>query len=316
MECYSVDFSPDSTRLAAGIENGTVPIWDVTTGAEVLRLRGHTSCVNCVRFTRDGSRLITASCDGSVRLWDAVRGREERVLQRQKRPVYSLALRADGLVLATGDDDGIVNMYDMPRGVKLGAGSIGARRVDDLAFSRDGKLLAGACWDNVCICDAQGPSKLVKWTQVARPGLGPRTVGFKPHGALIAWAGASVALNLSDLSNPSLDFVLPCRNKSTVLALAFDSTGRRVTCGGESQIVEVWDIDARDESRSSMATQIGFRASHRALTGGWSARRVGTVPSASGRWTDRSNRSSFRPFWAPTISHLPRTILARCWGRQ
>ena len=43
MECYSVDFSPDGTRLAAGIENGSVPIWDVTTGAEVRRLRGHTS---------------------------------------------------------------------------------------------------------------------------------------------------------------------------------------------------------------------------------------------------------------------------------
>jgi serine/threonine protein kinase len=245
MECYSVDFSPDGTRLAAGIENGTAPIWDVSTGKELMRLRGHTSCVNTVRFTPDGAHLLTASCDGTVRLWDAASGREERVLQRQKRAVMSLGLSADGLLLASGDDAGIVTMFHLPRGEKLGAGSIGGRRVEDLAFSWDGKWLAGACRDSLCLCDAQGPSKLVKWTQVARPGLGPQTVGFKPRGSLIAWAGTAGELHLGDLSNPLTEYRLPCRNKRSVLTLTFDSTGRRIACGGESQVVEVWDVEAR-----------------------------------------------------------------------
>ena len=65
-------FSPDGKRLATGLTDGIVKIWDLTTGQETLTLKGHTSRVTGLAFDPDGHRLIsTASADMNVRIWDA-----------------------------------------------------------------------------------------------------------------------------------------------------------------------------------------------------------------------------------------------------
>jgi WD40 repeat protein len=65
----SVDFSPDSRRLASGDADKTVRLWNTRTGREVFVLRGHSGPVTSIAFSREGSRLATGGEDG-VRLWD------------------------------------------------------------------------------------------------------------------------------------------------------------------------------------------------------------------------------------------------------
>jgi WD40 repeat protein len=62
-------FSPDGERLATASDDGTVRIWDLTAGQEMLKLSGPR--VNSLRFVSGGRRLITASFDRTVRVWDA-----------------------------------------------------------------------------------------------------------------------------------------------------------------------------------------------------------------------------------------------------
>ena len=180
-ECNSVAFSPDGARLAAGFENATVPIWDVSTGKEILRLRGHTSCVNTVRFTPDGKHLATASCDGTARLWDAVSGRQERVLLHSPEEVFSLALSAEGLYLATGEAHGNVTLFRLPSGEKLASAPIGRGRVDDLAFSADGKWLAVAAGYEVHMWRTS--PGLARWTEVSERQTRP----LHARGCLRSW---------------------------------------------------------------------------------------------------------------------------------
>jgi hypothetical protein len=45
-------------------------VWDASTGAELLQLKGHTGRVWGVAVTPDGARIITASADNSARVWD------------------------------------------------------------------------------------------------------------------------------------------------------------------------------------------------------------------------------------------------------
>jgi WD40 repeat protein len=70
----SVAYSPDGRRLATGNLDGSVKVWDATSGypRELLTLGGQSLPLGHVTFSPDGSRLAAAGGDSkAVRVWDA-----------------------------------------------------------------------------------------------------------------------------------------------------------------------------------------------------------------------------------------------------
>jgi dipeptidyl aminopeptidase/acylaminoacyl peptidase len=66
-------FSADGRAVAVGGPDRATRLWEVATGQEVLRLRGHGSDVGAVAFGPDGRHLATGGEDGAVLLWDLPR---------------------------------------------------------------------------------------------------------------------------------------------------------------------------------------------------------------------------------------------------
>jgi WD40 repeat protein len=64
-------FSPDGLRLATDSLDGTVRIWDLSTGQEILKLSHGMSNAMTIRFVSDGRRLISTSRDRQILVWDA-----------------------------------------------------------------------------------------------------------------------------------------------------------------------------------------------------------------------------------------------------
>jgi WD40 repeat protein/serine/threonine protein kinase len=80
-EALCADFTNDSRRLLSGSKDGTVKIWDVTTGDSLATLRGHAGPVDWVGFRNDDSQIISVSrADGTVRIWNAAT--EEKIWQK------------------------------------------------------------------------------------------------------------------------------------------------------------------------------------------------------------------------------------------
>src|SRR5262249_11584502 len=67
--------SPAGKSVAVGCGD-QVRRWDLATGKELPRLRGHYMGVVSVAYAPDGATLAAAATDGVIRLWDLARGRQ------------------------------------------------------------------------------------------------------------------------------------------------------------------------------------------------------------------------------------------------
>jgi WD40 repeat protein len=68
--CEGYTITPDGRRLAVGVGNGLITIWDLESLQEVATLKGHERRVLDLFFLRDGNTLVSISLD-EVRVWRA-----------------------------------------------------------------------------------------------------------------------------------------------------------------------------------------------------------------------------------------------------
>lgn len=81
--------SPDGKLVAAGSLDTMVRVWNVQTGQQVERLKGHKDSVYSVAFSPDGKCLVSGSLDRTLRVWD---------LSQTKRAMESMAPGSKELV--------------------------------------------------------------------------------------------------------------------------------------------------------------------------------------------------------------------------
>jgi RNA polymerase sigma factor (sigma-70 family) len=153
---YALAFSLDDKLLAAGSDDGSIKIWNTTTGKEVKTLAAHQEVVSLV-FSPDGKSLASTSHSfkfpnksepAAVRLWDVATWEEKVKLKDNegtfRRPTFS----PDGKVLAASvgwndefGEDRII-LWDTSTGKQLGMlKEEKGRNLRAMVFSPDGKTL-------------------------------------------------------------------------------------------------------------------------------------------------------------------------------
>ncbi len=111
-------------RLASACYDGSIRVWDLTTGQALQALGGPKP----LRFESKGwpalaalanGRFVSNTRDGSLVVWDADSGAEVRRFGEHPRGIWALAALPDGRRVLTGSRDGSITLWDAETGTRL-----------------------------------------------------------------------------------------------------------------------------------------------------------------------------------------------------
>jgi WD40 repeat protein len=70
----TVGIAPDGERIITGSDDGTVRLWNATTGELQRHWKAHSQAVNAIAIVPDSGDLATVGEDGAFKLWDGTTG--------------------------------------------------------------------------------------------------------------------------------------------------------------------------------------------------------------------------------------------------
>jgi WD40 repeat protein/serine/threonine protein kinase len=247
--CLTVD--PTGRTIAAGEPDGFIRVWEIETGHEVVRFRGHTDMVRDLAFSPDGRWIASAGWDRCVRLWNTASWREVSTFRGHESRVQCVRFSPDGRRLATGSSDGRVKLWDVgPGGDAYVSEGLGWRPA--VAFSPDGRTLASGAYGFVTVADA-GTGEL-RALLATRPPWDVYGLAFSPDGRRLASCShtqsrsAGATVELWDLAAAKRLATL-AGHTGLVCAAAFRPEGHMLASASDDGTVRLWDPEAFREIR-------------------------------------------------------------------
>ncbi len=246
-------FNPDSKTLASASYDGTLKLWDMTTGRQRASFGQYKGCLGYVAFAPDGKTLATGAIGspvafpdlGYVKLWDVATGQVRMMLEGDS--FQSVAFSPDGKTLAALNGEGDVQLWDLATN-KVRATLQGHTKEDietsgaaagimSIAFSPDGKTLAVAARDmTIKIWDV---------------GTGQRStfhghthavycVAFSPDSKILASASGDKTVKLWNLATGEVLATLEGHTE-LVTSVAFTPDGKLLASASSDKTVKLWD---------------------------------------------------------------------------
>ncbi|MFI0447464.1 helix-turn-helix domain-containing protein [Actinomadura sp. 6N118] len=263
-EINTTAFTPDGRVLAAGGDDRTIRLWDVTTPhrpALLAALPSQPEDVESLVVTPNGKTLISANYDGSVRRWDISDPRHPALrdsLAAHKEAVFRAVLSPDGTTLATASADGTARLWELPpQGSPTMLAELTGHTdiVWEAAFSADGKTLATGSEDGTArlwnIADRRAPELLARLPDRKDA---VTSVAFAPDGRTLAVAGYDHETKLWDVTRPGKPVALGALtgHSGPLRAVRFSPDGQTVASAGWDYTTRVWNVSDRRRPRPLM----------------------------------------------------------------
>jgi WD40 repeat protein len=168
----SVAWSPDGTRIASGSNDGTVQVWNSSTGKTLLIYQFndpnalpnipsnycsqgglYTAGVTSLAWSPDGGRIASGNEPGTVLIWDSITGKTLLTYRGHSDGVTSIAWSPDKGRIASGSCDKTVQVWDSITGKTLLTYRGHHEAVNAVAWSPDGMHIASGgvvlhIWDS------------------------------------------------------------------------------------------------------------------------------------------------------------------------
>ncbi|MFL5870004.1 MAG: WD40 repeat domain-containing protein, partial [Solirubrobacterales bacterium] len=106
-------FSADGDRIAAGLSNGDVAIYDTSSGRLVDSFKASREALRAASFSADGARLVTAGDDGVTRVWNVDTHARIGPPLRQTDLISTAVFDRGATHVLTSSDDGTARLWNL-----------------------------------------------------------------------------------------------------------------------------------------------------------------------------------------------------------
>ncbi|MBQ17465.1 MAG: hypothetical protein CMJ65_10105 [Planctomycetaceae bacterium] len=289
---YSIDWSPDSTRLAIkgggfvsmdGEQSpGTLSVVDVVSGKQLISVEaasGNLFVGEAVAWSPDGKSLAAISGEDVV-VWAAATGKRLRTLKYAEtdRSVLSICWNPDGSRIAVGCDEEFVEIREVSTGkiVKKLQGEVGLKignktipypalmlLVESVSWSSKSKWLASSSSQKLKIWDVIKGEALWTFDDAAKH-LAWSPDGIKLTGATTTSLGMikNASISVWDAKSGTEWKKFEAHEKG-VTSLAWSPDGTRLASGGEDRgkgflrnlsTVKIWTLSGRTKPTAKKLT--------------------------------------------------------------
>jgi WD40 repeat protein len=116
---FDIAFRPDGRKVAVALADGTIRIFDVSTGQMGLSIENHGDWVTAVCWTTDGEKLASASRDKTAKFFDADSGGLLATFSAHGQPVHDVVVSADGKQVFSAGADNQVRAWNPQDGKQI-----------------------------------------------------------------------------------------------------------------------------------------------------------------------------------------------------
>jgi WD40 repeat protein len=234
-------------RVLTGGDDRLVRLWNLTTGAELLRLEDHREQIRSVAISSDGRYALSGGGgrvydgrpqrgkDHVVRLWDLQTGKILRSLDEHSHTVRCTAFSADGRRALTAGQDDLICIWDVSSGALLKHCRGHTNWVVSAAFSpNSSRVVSGGLDETVRLWDVGTGVELRSFKaddEATAHRRAVHAVAFCSDGRGILSGSVDGSLKLWHAANGECLHIFTGRS-DPVNCVAVDAAGRTALSGG------------------------------------------------------------------------------------
>ena len=231
-------FSPNGKTIATACVDRMVRLWDVNTGHEIRKFKGHSNEIYAVAFSPNGKTVATGSDDKTLRTWDVETGKQVLIMRGHTDYINQLIFSHDGKKIATASQDKTARIWDAKTGKEILQIKENSHSINSVVFSPDDKqIVMGSDDKTVRIWDTIHGRELSQFTGHSQ---GVLSVTFSPDGLKLATASRDRTARIWDVVSRK-ELLQLSGHSNDVISVAFSPDGQKLATGSRDGTARVWD---------------------------------------------------------------------------